>query len=322
MTALVKPARLGSYRDVVIRDKPTFFYDFSDLSFTTGTIKDWSDNGNDGTNLVQSTTPLLAVGQIASKRSALFPFVLTNQVRIQTPASLTYPELSVECTVSSGWYGYPATIPGQVGQNVRFLSDGHTDQGGYSRAGFEFYLPNSNNNTGQEAQQLSLIIGNGYAPWAASTAYVVGQRINHSGNVYQCTTAGTSSSSSSAGPNGTGTGIVDGTVIWDYVTVDQLSATTGNILLSGEAYHLVGTASVSGTTTTVSVYVNGKLEAAASADNFGTITSPFNVGVGFDPVYGGDFFSGWMGSAAAYDYGLTQEQVRAHYNAWRTGFVQ
>ena len=50
--------------------------------------------------------------------------------------------------------------------------------------------------------------------WVASTAYTVGQQVNTGGKVYQCTTAGTSGSSA---PTGTGTGIADGTVTWDYV---------------------------------------------------------------------------------------------------------
>lgn len=55
------------------------------------------------------------------------------------------------------------------------------------------------------------------AAWAASTAYVVGDRVNNSGNVYQCTTAGTSASS--GGPTSTDPdeAIVDGTVIWRWL---------------------------------------------------------------------------------------------------------
>ncbi len=51
--------------------------------------------------------------------------------------------------------------------------------------------------------------------WAGSTAYVVGQQVNNGGNVYRCTTAGTSAAS--GGPAGTGTGISDGTAVWAYV---------------------------------------------------------------------------------------------------------
>jgi hypothetical protein len=52
--------------------------------------------------------------------------------------------------------------------------------------------------------------------WAASTAYSVGNQVNANGNVYRCTTAGTSASSGS-GPSGVGTSISDGTVTWSYI---------------------------------------------------------------------------------------------------------
>ena len=52
-------------------------------------------------------------------------------------------------------------------------------------------------------------------PWAASTAYVLNQQVHNGGNVYRCTTAGTSAVS--GGPTGTGTGITDNTAVWAYV---------------------------------------------------------------------------------------------------------
>lgn len=51
--------------------------------------------------------------------------------------------------------------------------------------------------------------------WAASTAYVLNQQVNNGGNVYRCTTAGTSAGA--GGPTGTGAGISDGTAVWTYV---------------------------------------------------------------------------------------------------------
>jgi hypothetical protein len=52
--------------------------------------------------------------------------------------------------------------------------------------------------------------------YANSTAYSVGDRIAANSNVYVCVTAGTSASSGT-GPSGTGTGITDGTAVFDYV---------------------------------------------------------------------------------------------------------
>ena len=60
--------------------------------------------------------------------------------------------------------------------------------------------------------------------WAASTAYVIGQLRTNSGNVYRCTAAGTSSTS---GPSGTGTGVIDGTVTWAYIRPGGMSVFGG-----------------------------------------------------------------------------------------------
>jgi hypothetical protein len=69
------------------------------------------------------------------------------------------------------------------------------------------------------------------AAWVASTAVVLGQRALNGGNVYIATTAGTTASS--GGPTGTGSGITDGTAVWNYVsaigdmTVDNPSIAVG-----------------------------------------------------------------------------------------------
>lgn len=51
--------------------------------------------------------------------------------------------------------------------------------------------------------------------WQASKAYALNDHAMNGGNLYRCTTAGTSASS--GGPTGTGTGISDGTAVWSYV---------------------------------------------------------------------------------------------------------
>jgi hypothetical protein len=54
--------------------------------------------------------------------------------------------------------------------------------------------------------------------WQKAHAYAVGAAIkNQNQGVYRCTAAGTSQDVDNAGPNGTGVGIGDGTVTWDYV---------------------------------------------------------------------------------------------------------
>lgn len=55
---------------------------------------------------------------------------------------------------------------------------------------------------------------NTYGEWAVTTAYILDQKVTKGGNIYVVTTAGTSAGA--GGPSGTGTGIADGTVVWDY----------------------------------------------------------------------------------------------------------
>lgn len=52
--------------------------------------------------------------------------------------------------------------------------------------------------------------------WQITTAYIIGNIVFNLLNVYICTTGGTSAGS--GGPVGTGTGITDGTVVWNYVS--------------------------------------------------------------------------------------------------------
>lgn len=57
----------------------------------------------------------------------------------------------------------------------------------------------------------------GLPAWVGSTAYsVVGKRVSNASNAYQVITAGTSASS--GGPTGTGSSIVDGSVVWKYLS--------------------------------------------------------------------------------------------------------
>jgi hypothetical protein len=74
------------------------------------------------------------------------------------------------------------------------------------------------------------------AAWVTTTAYVVGDHVtNDTGPVknYICTTAGTSGAT---GPTGTGSGITDGTCVWDYVGTNQpVTATDGTTKVTVEA---------------------------------------------------------------------------------------
>jgi hypothetical protein len=70
-------------------------------------------------------------------------------------------------------------------------------------------------NDGTTCHMQGIIFMTGLSAWAASTAYVVGDKRTNNGNVYVVTTGGTSAGS--GGPSGTGSAITDNTVTWQYV---------------------------------------------------------------------------------------------------------
>jgi parallel beta-helix repeat protein len=69
---------------------------------------------------------------------------------------------------------------------------------------------------GSDISITSNVISMGRA-WATATAYAIGDRVSAGDNLYQCVDGGTSSTI----PTGTGAGIVDGTVTWDYVSASS-----------------------------------------------------------------------------------------------------
>lgn len=95
------------------------------------------------------------------------------------------------------------------------------------------------------------------SPWAASTAYVIGDyRTNDGGKVYRATANGTSAGS--GGPTGTGTGIVDNTVTWDYVQA------VGGVTINGGA----GPYTITGGTATGPVKLGLWMDTNGSAHNW------------------------------------------------------
>lgn len=73
--------------------------------------------------------------------------------------------------------------------------------------------------------------------WAGSTAYSLGDFVTNGANQYKCTTAGTSAAS--GGPTGTGSGITDGTVVWEYCSVANADIQVNNVDVTlGEAFQI------------------------------------------------------------------------------------
>jgi len=76
--------------------------------------------------------------------------------------------------------------------------------------------------------------------WAGSTVYTAGAYRTNGANQYKCITGGTSAAS--GGPTGTGTGITDGTVTWDWyakanadIQLDSLEITIGQTVTINSA---------------------------------------------------------------------------------------
>jgi len=71
--------------------------------------------------------------------------------------------------------------------------------------------------------------------WLASTAYIVNAAKRNGLNFYRCTTAGTSAGL--GGPTGTGTGIVDGSCVWDFISVIDVAETFSSIKLLPNSFN-------------------------------------------------------------------------------------
>lgn len=98
-------------------------------------------------------------------------------------------------------------------------------------------------------------------PWVATTVYQVGDLVsNDSNKVYRCNTGGTSAGS--GGPTGTGSGIADGTVVWDYSRAGGMS-----VLASGNT----GTIPVVGGITTSGTLFTGATMSRQAGSASGTI---------------------------------------------------
>ena len=63
--------------------------------------------------------------------------------------------------------------------------------------------------------------------WQASTGFALNQQVYNGGNVYKATTAGTTAAS--GGPTGTGSGITDGTAVWAYVGLVDMTIDNGSL---------------------------------------------------------------------------------------------
>ncbi len=79
--------------------------------------------------------------------------------------------------------------------------------------------------------------------WLANTVVVLNQMASNGGNLYICTTAGTTAAS--GGPTGTGSGITDGTAVWAYVQPGTASVTLNNVAVTQNLTVTIGSATIS-----------------------------------------------------------------------------
>jgi uncharacterized phage protein gp47/JayE len=95
--------------------------------------------------------------------------------------------------------------------------------------------------------------------WTPTTTYAVGDLRTNGGNIYSCTTAGTSAAS--GGPSGTGTSIVDGSVVWRFIAA---GAAAVNVSFESEGFGPIIAAA--GTLTSIETSVSGWTSAVNPLD--------------------------------------------------------
>lgn len=108
-------------------------------------------------------------------------------------------------------------------------------------------------------------------PWAASTAYLLGQMVSNSSKIYACITAGTTASS--GGPTTTSGNITDGTAHWQYIRVQGISVLASGT--SGTFNAAAGIVYSGNLATGLAMFRNG---GSASGTIAGTIENPWSNG--------------------------------------------
>jgi hypothetical protein len=130
-------------------------------------------------------------------------------------------------------------------------------------------------NPGSAYTTASVRVGN---VWAAGTAYALNAQVNSGGNLYTCATAGTSDAAGT-GPSGTGTGIADGTVVWNYAGV---AATATATVTAGAVSALTITNEGSGYISMPGLTITGDGTGATATSRVGVLAVTIsNAGAGY-----------------------------------------
>ena len=158
------------------------------------------------------------------------PSISVSYFSVTTPGSgynsnptLTVTSSSSMTTTPQGTcYANPVTV---VPTTATYYLGGQGGDGSYIASS----ASNESGSGGSSASSTGAGV-QGSIPWVPSMAYFSTNStsasisyVTNGGNLYQCTTAGTSASS--GGPTGTGTGITDGTAKWNYISAAPTTPT-------------------------------------------------------------------------------------------------
>jgi hypothetical protein len=168
---------------------------------------------------------------------------------------------------------------------IAFRIDGPRRVGGFDEVR---NITNLGNPLGQEIQQTSVgqreltvslqsfsdrtvVPG---APWATGTVYLLNAVVTNAGNVYRCTTPGTSTFAL-GGPTGTSSGIVDNNVLWAYVSAaitsrEILGSVLSSLALPSQLDNLYNNGGLvlqdQGSVQNISIVIETKWEGRAALD--------------------------------------------------------
>jgi hypothetical protein len=179
----------------------------------------FSLGGGTNTNTDSSTGYTLTLWEgtnVATGGAATFSFPSSDLIPSGLPAGMYTFSFYWRANFDGIW----TLSYDNVGTNQVYVDFRNTESG-YQRIEFPFYYPGNNATltiAGTTNAQVPSII----TVWAPTTSYAaapgpinIAQRVTNGGNIYLCTQSGTSAGS--GGPTGTGSGILDGSVKWDYV---------------------------------------------------------------------------------------------------------
>lgn len=150
-------------------------------------------NGGRGITIAQAFNSTISGNTIQNGEYGIYTINFTGSISDNTIYGATYDPITA----------YAPYINATIIQNNKIIGGA-----GYAGVGSTAYIKTWN--------------FLGFASWQPSSTYIVNDVVKNGTDVYVCTTGGTSAAS--GGPTGTGTGITDGTVVWNYFnTVSHFS---------------------------------------------------------------------------------------------------